>query len=182
LGIRLIFVIFLYYRTDLNLSNKICFIIFRVQMNPTQIFEFAMNWINQKIINLTECYWAETARPRCTVHDEPATTRRRCVGSGWGAAAHSARVSSGRDGGAVSEAVGTRAARARRRRCARGDRETGGRGEVALSRGHGRGGALLGRPAHCPDSGFKLRHVAATWARRGARRRTGGARCQWFLN
>jgi hypothetical protein len=37
------FVIFLYYRIDLNISNKISFIIFRVQKNPTQIFEFAMN-------------------------------------------------------------------------------------------------------------------------------------------
>jgi hypothetical protein len=46
----IIFVIFFYYRTDLNISNKICFIIFRVQMNPTHIFEFVMNWINQKII------------------------------------------------------------------------------------------------------------------------------------
>jgi hypothetical protein len=49
LGVGLIFVIFLYYRTDLNLSNKICFIIFWVQMNSTQIFKFAKNWINQKI-------------------------------------------------------------------------------------------------------------------------------------
>jgi hypothetical protein len=46
----IIFVIFLYYRTEFNHSNKICFIIFRVQMNPTQIFEFAMNWINQEIL------------------------------------------------------------------------------------------------------------------------------------
>jgi hypothetical protein len=40
-GISSIFVIFLEPSTDYDLSNKICFIIFRVQTNPTQIFEFA---------------------------------------------------------------------------------------------------------------------------------------------
>jgi hypothetical protein len=37
--IRSIFIIYLEPRTNQDLSNKICFIIFRVQMNPTQIFE-----------------------------------------------------------------------------------------------------------------------------------------------
>jgi hypothetical protein len=140
LSTGLIFVIFLYYRTEFNLSNKICFIIFRVQMNPIQIFEFAINWINQKIINLTRCYWAETARPRCTVHGtarmrgtgpahghalaraqrtaellgEPAMTRHRCAGSGWGAATHR-RGNGGRRRGVNERApVWTAAGSARR--------------------------------------------------------------------
>jgi hypothetical protein len=61
MGTWLIFVIFLYYRTDLNISNKNCFIIFRVQTNPTQIFEFAKNWINQNLIKFNRVHWAEFA-------------------------------------------------------------------------------------------------------------------------
>jgi hypothetical protein len=38
--IRSIFIIFLEPRTDQDLSNTICFIIFQVQTNPTQFFEF----------------------------------------------------------------------------------------------------------------------------------------------
>jgi hypothetical protein len=40
-GTSSIFIIFLELRTDYDLSNKICFKIFRVQMNHTEIFEFA---------------------------------------------------------------------------------------------------------------------------------------------
>jgi hypothetical protein len=76
LGIVIVFVIFLYYITDLNLSNKICFIIFRVQMNPTQIFEFAMNWINQKIVKFNWVPLGQNrARPNRTVRAWPAATR-----------------------------------------------------------------------------------------------------------
>jgi hypothetical protein len=108
------------------------------------------------------------ARPRCTVwarpscaalFGEPVAARRRCVGSGRGAAAHRCgndgrrrgvdRLGFGRDGGAVGEAVGT-AARSTRRRavgataaCARqsGDGWRG-RGDCWGDGGAGEAGAV----------------------------------------
>jgi hypothetical protein len=41
-GTKSIFIIFLEPRTDYDIPNKTCFTIFRVQINTTQIFEFAM--------------------------------------------------------------------------------------------------------------------------------------------
>jgi hypothetical protein len=125
-------------------------------MNPTQIFQFAMNWINQKKINLTGCYWAETAQmhsaqrgPRArptayagrgpawwTGDDTASVHRKRLRSSGsptreWWTVARRRWASSGRDGGGVNEAVGTAARSARR----------SGRGRRGRGDGRGDGGA-----------------------------------------
>jgi hypothetical protein len=47
-------------------------------MNPTQIFEFAMNWINQKIIKFNRVALGQNRdRPSRTVRARPAATRAR---------------------------------------------------------------------------------------------------------
>jgi hypothetical protein len=64
-----------------------------------------------------------------------------------------------------------RRARGSREACGAGEATVGGeRREAAVGRGAGEARQMSGCVARCPDSGFKLR--------RGARRLTGGARCQ----
>jgi hypothetical protein len=59
-GTRSIFVIFLEPSTDLEPFNKIRFIIFLVQMNPTQILNLQGFEYNQKIEKQIKYHWAES--------------------------------------------------------------------------------------------------------------------------
>jgi hypothetical protein len=59
-GTRSIFVIFLEPNTDLEPFNKIRFIIFLVQMNPTQILNLQGFEYNQKIEKRIKYHWAES--------------------------------------------------------------------------------------------------------------------------
>jgi hypothetical protein len=124
--------------------------------------------------------------PRPALLGEPAAARRRCAGSGRGAAAHRRgnggrrRDVDGRGFGQDDGAVGT-TARSAKRSGRRHGRRGGGRDDdgvreaVGAAAARARRGAvgrraararrLLGRAACCPDSGFKPRH----WGGEGAR-------------
>jgi hypothetical protein len=138
-------------------------------MNSTQIFEFVMNWINQKIIkfNRVPLGW-NRARPRCTVR-----------GAARGHAGHGprARPTATRGVARAAHGVGTTPVRGKRLRSsgspARERRTAARRRQARLWSGRrwgrwsGRGGGAVGRRA-----ARKRRQSGATRAWRG--REAGG--------
>jgi hypothetical protein len=85
-------------------------------MNPTQFFEFVMNWINQKIIKFNRVPLGQNHdRPSRTARARPAATRAR-PGLAPVGAAHTAQP--GRPAQCAAHgASGARRRNARRRRC-----------------------------------------------------------------